>query len=143
MILVITGIACYFDKRENRIPNCLLMIGGFVEILLSVFLVIYRQDWWYLPEMVVKVVLFFFLVWPVYQIGGLGAGDCKLLLLIGMFLPIKKSIYIYISSMVLAAVIGVIRNTVRILFLKKDPVSGIHFSYYIFAVLLAMSICSF
>ena len=141
VILGVTGIACYFDKRESRIPNRLLLLGGFVEILFSMFLVVYRQDWWYIPEIIVRSVLFFFLLWPVYQIGGLGAGDCKLLLFIGMFLPIKISIFIYISSMVLAAGIGVARNAIRIVFLKISPVSGIHFSFYIFAVLLALIIC--
>ena len=139
ILFLFTGLATGYDLRTGKIPNRLLLLAGVSGIVFCIFLMFYRQDYWYLLPCLIKFFFVFVLIWPIYQIGALGAGDCKLLLFIGMFLPIKTSIFVFISSMTLAAGFGLARNIIRLFFLKKQPVSGIHFSGCILlALILAM-----
>jgi len=48
--------------------------------------------------------------------------------MIGLYLPIKKSLIILVGSLVLAALYGSLRNVIRVLILKKDWLTGIHFA---------------
>lgn len=135
ILFLFAGAATFCDMCTGKIPNRLLISGGIVGIAFGIFHMFYRQDYWYLLPCLLKFFLLFFILWPIYQIGALGAGDCKLLLLIGTFLPMKISVFILISSMTLAAGVGISRNIIRHFFLKKQPISGIHFSG---CILLAM-----
>lgn len=78
--------------------------------------------------MAAEVIVLFICLWPVYATGGLGAGDCKLLLLAGVFLPVKQAVYVVINTF-FAASVGII---LLVLFCsvsgKKSELKSIRFA---------------
>lgn len=75
-------LACYFDLRQRRIPNRLLAIG----LLVALFLQLGSGDpsallTDYLAGFALGLVLFL----PLYLMGGMAAGDVKLMATVGAF----------------------------------------------------------
>lgn len=97
--------ACGFDYRKNRIPNVLIVMmmvlgmvwrlwgGGFWDML------------FYLVQTVAVMVLFY----PFFKIGGLGAGDVKLLGAAAGYLPFDKILAFLFCSLFIAAVIALVK----------------------------------
>lgn len=54
--------------------------------------------------MAAEVIILFICLWPVYAAGGLGAGDCKLFLMAGVFLPVKQAVFVVAATFFIAAV---------------------------------------
>ena len=125
-------VAAIQDYQTAKIKNYLVGIGMLVAVIL--FCVSLRDKATVLEiiftilEQLGNLFFLFMILFVFYKIKALGAGDCKLLLMIGLYLPIKKSLIILVSSLVLAAIYGSIRNAVRIFFLNKERLAGIRFA---------------
>lgn len=100
-ILAIT--AAWFDLRKNIIPNRLLFSGMGMGILLRTAEDILRKDSRDILSMAAEVAILFICLWPFYVMGGLGAGDCKLLLMTGVFLPVKQTVFVVTGTFFIAA----------------------------------------
>lgn len=103
-------VACYFDYRQGRIPNPLIVLlcvfgavlggvsGGFLSVLkfcgiaAGLTLALY----------------------PFFAIGALGAGDVKLLAVCGGFFPTDKILFFLFYSMLIAVVFSIIKIAGRI-----------------------------
>lgn len=96
-------IAAWFDLRKNIIPNRLLFSGMGIGILLRTAEDILRKDSPDILSMAAEVIVLFICLWPFYVMGGLGAGDCKLLLMTGVFLPVKQTIFVVTGTFFIAA----------------------------------------
>ena len=125
-------VAAIQDYRTAKIKNGLIMIGMLLAVVLFC---VSLQDKTAVLEIVFAILeqmgnifFLFMILFALYKVRALGAGDCKLLLMIGMYLPIEKSLIILVGSLILAAFYGSIRNVVRILFLKKPRLTGIRFA---------------
>lgn len=105
VLCLLLGIACYFDYRKGKIPNILLLlmavagwgycvwkggIGG------AVFFPLWSGG--------VMLVLY-----PVFKIGALGAGDVKLYGICAGCLPPDKFLFFLFFSMLIAAIISLIK----------------------------------
>lgn len=126
-------MAAVQDFRTAKIRNLLILTGMLTAILVNSIYFIREESsvhvkCFQLAEQIGNILILFIILYALYKAGALGAGDCKLLLMIGMYLPIKKSIEILIGSLVLAAVYGTVRNMVRIIWLKKERIAGIHYA---------------
>ena len=125
-------VAAIQDYQTAKIKNYLVGIGMLVAVIL--FCMLLRDKATVLEitftilEQLGNIFFLFMILFALYKVRALGAGDCKLLLMIGMYLPIEKSLIILVGSLVLAAFYGSIRNVVRILFLKKPRLTGIRFA---------------
>lgn len=87
--------------------------------------------------MVLEVTVLFFCLWPVYISGGLGAGDCKLLLTAGVFLPVKQAVIVVISTFFIAALEIILLRLVYRIKREKWKTGAIHFApSFLGAVLL-------
>jgi len=77
----------------------------------------------------------FILLWPFYLMNGLGAGDCKLLLMTGIYEQPERMVYILFFSFLLGAVWGLGKH-----FLQQTGFnSKIHFAPFIlFGTLLTI-----
>ncbi len=103
------GIACYFDYRKGRIPNLLLifmLISG--EILTGICGKPQDMIWFLLKSVVVVLILY-----PVFRIGALGAGDVKLYGICAGYLPRNKFLFFLFFSLLIAAVISLIKIMVQ------------------------------
>lgn len=104
VILTILAItAAWFDLRKNIIPNRLLFSGMGIGILLRVTADIISSNYSDILIMASAVIILFICLWPFYVTGGLGAGDCKLFLMTGVFLPVKQTIFIVAGTFFIAA----------------------------------------
>ena len=104
VILTILAImAAWFDLRKNIIPNRLLFSGIGIGILLRVTADIFSSNYSDILIMAAAVIILFICLWPFYVTGGLGAGDCKLFLMTGVFLPVKQTIFIVAGTFSIAA----------------------------------------
>lgn len=99
------GIACCYDYRSGRIPNFLVLI------MLAV-------GWWYhtvtegiwgMLSFLVGGVAVMLLLYPLFKIGALGAGDVKLYGICAGYFPGDKIIFFLFLSLLIAAIISVIK----------------------------------
>lgn len=86
--------------------------------------------------MAAEVIVLFICLWPVYVTGGLGAGDCKLLLLAGVFLPAKQAVFVIVSSFLIAAVGIILRGLIRSAKSERRKIHTIHFAPAFFIAVL-------
>lgn len=128
--------AAWFDLRGDKIPNRLVLCGMASGILLRITGDLLLDNLWDIPVLVPEFLLLFFCLWPIYQVGGLGAGDCKLLLIAGIFLPVKQAFFIFIASLFIAAIGGVLLLLTGKLLKKKQGMTKIHFSIPVLGALL-------
>ena len=97
--------ACGYDYKNNRIPNCLVVVIGVFGAGRQLF----REG---VPGMLTYLgvaVLVMALMYPFYKIGGLGAGDVKLLGVTAGYLPFKKILVFLFVSLLFAALISVVK----------------------------------
>lgn len=100
---ILAVMATWFDLRKNMIPNRLLFSGMGIGILFRATADILGKDPLDIFVMAAEVIVLFICLWPFYEMGGLGAGDCKLFLMTGMFLPVKQTTIIVVSTFFIAA----------------------------------------
>ena len=103
IVTVLAALASWFDLRRGIIPNRLLFPVIGVGLLLRITTDILNRDPLDIFTMMTEVILLFICLWHVYTTGGLGAGDCKLLLSAGVFLPAKQAVFVIVSSFFIAA----------------------------------------
>ncbi len=127
--------AAWHDLHRDKIPNHLILCGMVLGIILRIAKDILLKDLWDIPTLVLEFLSLFFCLWPVYQTGGLGAGDCKLLLVAGIFLPVKQALFVIIVSFIIAAAGGILQLAIKKALKKKVVTGKIHFSV---PLLLAM-----
>ncbi|MCI9438510.1 MAG: prepilin peptidase [Lachnospiraceae bacterium] len=103
-LCVLLTAACGYDYRDRRVPNYL--------ILLTAISGIGWRSWngmsgvlFYLGQ----ALLVMLLLYPFFKIGGLGAGDVKLLGVTAGYLPFEKVLAFLFCSLFVAAVISIIK----------------------------------
>ena len=107
MVVLCAGlmIACYFDYQKSRIPNLLvipLFLAGMGECL-------FRQgaaEGFFFCGRGICVML---LLYPLFKIGVLGAGDIKLYGVCAGYIPGKSFLYFFFVSMLIAAIFSLIK----------------------------------
>jgi len=104
MALVLGGLACVCDLRTRRIPNVLTFGGAAVALGYALAsrgfggLLTSLEGW--------GVGLALFL--PMFLLGGMGAGDVKLLACLGAWVGPLEAFWVAIYAMVAGGVMGVI-----------------------------------
>lgn len=104
ILCVFLVAACYYDYRRSRIPNWLvtfLFVMGIADNLLD-------GGVWALTGFFISVLLVVLTLYPFFKIGGLGAGDIKLLGVCAGYFPTGKIILFLFFSMLVAAIISFI-----------------------------------
>ncbi|MDE2343795.1 MAG: prepilin peptidase [Betaproteobacteria bacterium] len=81
------AVAAYHDLKARRVPNSLVLLGGVLAVALSLSMQSpsFRQ---LVEGAVVGLMLFL----PFYLMGKMGAGDVKLMVVVGAFLGVKGAL---------------------------------------------------
>ncbi len=103
--LLLLGLAVYFDLRYMRIPNAVILSG----ILGAIFLWIQRSDTGGVIEFLIYLMIPVIILYPVYLLGGLGAGDVKLFSALSVIVGWRFCLSIMIYSFIFGASIGILR----------------------------------
>lgn len=85
------------DLKTDRIPNSFILLGILAGIFGSLF------SGRALSDILLSVFLAFLLLYPLYMIGALGAGDVKLFMMIGSFQTVKEWMVILAGAFVIGA----------------------------------------
>ncbi|MDE6951736.1 MAG: prepilin peptidase [Lachnospiraceae bacterium] len=104
IVTVLAVLAAWFDLRKNIIPNRVVFPGIGIGILVRTASGILCGEPLDILVMTAEVIVLFICLWPVYTAGGLGAGDCKLFLMAGVFLPVKQAVFVVTFTFFIAAV---------------------------------------
>ena len=102
MILI---AAVYTDYRQNRIPNWIIIFG----LISGCFISYVYGGIGMLLEGLLAMVLPIVLLYPVFVIGGMGAGDLKLFAVVGSYLGIKGITISFISAFIVGATISLVK----------------------------------
>lgn len=103
------GIACYFDYRKGKIPNVLLIIMLVIGCAYRVLTGGIRGGTIFLLGGAGVMLM----LYPLFRIGALGAGDVKLYGVCAGYLPWNKFLFFLFFSLLIAAVISLIKMVIE------------------------------
>lgn len=104
-LCVMLAIACCYDYGRGRIPNFLLITMGLVGLIYNIAITGIQGGLVFLIESAVVMLL----MYPLFKIGVLGAGDVKLYGLCAGYLPRDKFLFFLFLSLLVAAIISLIK----------------------------------
>ena len=104
-LLMILIAAVYTDYRQNRIPNWIIVFG----LISGCFISYMYGGIGMLLEGLLGMVLPIVLLYPVFVIGGMGAGDLKLFAVVGSYLGIKGITISFVSAFIVGATISLMK----------------------------------
>ena len=105
VLCIFLCIACYFDYRQCRIPNPLILLGLTMGALRAVWLGGFPGA----LAVFVHAAAVVFVFYPLFQIGTLGSGDIKLFGLCAGYLPGEKILVFLFVTLMIAAVFSLFR----------------------------------
>lgn len=100
LLCLLLGIACVIDYHAKKIPNCLILLIGCSGVLQSFLSAGFAGTGSYLCK---SVMVFLFLL-PFYCIGGVGAGDVKLMAVCSGYFFQSEIIWFLFLSMLISAI---------------------------------------
>ena len=101
VLLLVLLLASLWDYKKGRIPNLILAIGA-IHGLLRVFY--YQNFLSHIPGILFPILI----LYPLYKIGTIGAGDIKLFSVMGFYLSFMETIYCMFLAFVIGAVVSLI-----------------------------------
>ena len=109
VVLLLTGIAMWSDLRTKKVPNRLILAGYLTGAILLINAPPDRLDG--LPDIVVRFVWRaawpILLLYPLFLLRGLGAGDIKLFSVLSVFYPCSILTQIMVYSLFIGAGISI------------------------------------
>ena len=104
-LCVFLAAACRYDYGERRIPNNLIIWTAAAGAVWRLWNERAPGLLWYLGQAVLVMAI----LYPLFKIGGLGAGDVKLLGVTAGYLPAEKILVFLFCSLLVAAMISVVK----------------------------------
>jgi prepilin peptidase CpaA len=103
LVCVLLIVAAYIDGKQLRVPNWLTYPMVFAGLVYSAF----AGGWAGLGDGVLGMFVGLACLLPLYAVGGMGAGDVKLLAGVGAWLGVSVTFYAFCVSTVVGAVMAV------------------------------------
>ena len=124
------------DLYWDRISNHLITIG----LITGLFYQIQKQGITAgILAVLVGIGISMILLYPLFLVRGIGAGDVKLFMVAGCFLDPKNLIYAMVAAFLIGAIMGLIKIILNNFMKKRQRPKTIHFSVPIlFGTLLIM-----
>ena len=108
LILLLT-VACCFDYRKAKIPNKLITAGLFLAVIKAVSEGFSSTAVGVVQEVLaicIQAIVITVILYPLYMLGVLGAGDVKLCCMCAVFLKGADCPQVFLKALFLAAVTG-------------------------------------
>lgn len=120
------------DAKKYQIPNILIMLGYITGLYLNLNQYGAKGMMYFTVELVIPILILFLL----FEIGCLGAGDIKLLSVLATMVGVALTMKTFILSVVIASLVIVILCVREKAMIKRK----LHYSYYIAAAYYFMQI---
>lgn len=129
LILVILALALYYDLRENKIKNLLTLPAAFVGLGLN----FWDQGWNGLLASVQGWLIPTLLLFVLYYINVMGAGDIKLFAALGAIMGLSFALESFVYTVFIGGVIAVVLLVVRGQFVSKMYRVALYFKLLLWA----------
>jgi prepilin peptidase CpaA len=103
LVCLILVVAAYIDGKQLRVPNWIT----YPMVLSGIAFCTWQQGWAGLGWSVGAMFVGLLTLLPLYAVGGMGAGDVKLMAGIGAWLGIRTTLYAFAVSVIVGAVMAV------------------------------------
>lgn len=103
LLILLLIAAVYTDFKYDKINNGIILTG----IVLGLFLRIMENGLQGICCAGFVILISFSMLYPLYRIGGLGAGDVKLLIMTGSFVPADMLLHIILYSFIIGAILSI------------------------------------
>lgn len=103
LLILLLIVAVLMDFAYDRIYNGWILFG----IMIGLSFRFLEFQWHGLYGAAVSMLFSFVLLYPLYKIGGLGAGDVKLFLMLGCFVRTEELLRMMTASFIIGAVFSV------------------------------------
>jgi prepilin peptidase CpaA len=102
VLLGLLGVAVVSDLLRHRIPNMLVLLG----LALGLVSQTYSGGVSGLGDSLLGMLICFGFFLPMYAVGGMAAGDVKLMAMVGSFLPVHYALWAALFSLIAGGVCG-------------------------------------
>ncbi len=109
VLIGLLGVAVVSDLRRHRIPNLLILVG----LVLGLLSQTYSGGVSGLGDGLLGLLIGFGMFLPMYALGGMAAGDVKLMAVAGSFLPPHFALWAGFFSLIYGGVCGLLIVLVR------------------------------
>jgi prepilin peptidase CpaA len=109
VLIGLLGVAVVSDLRRHRIPNLLILAG----LTLGLASQTYSGGISGMGDGLLGLLIGFALFLPMYALGGMAAGDVKLMAMVGSFLPPHYALWAVFFSLIWGGVCGFLIVLVR------------------------------
>ncbi|POA29681.1 MULTISPECIES: prepilin peptidase [unclassified Pseudomonas] len=109
LLIGLLGVAVVSDLLRHRIPNTLVLLG----LALGLAGQMYSGGVSGLGDGLLGILICFALFLPMYALGGMAAGDVKLMAMVGSFLPFHYALWAALFSLIAGGVCGFLIVLVR------------------------------
>jgi len=109
LLIGLLGVSVVSDLLHHRIPNLLILLG----LALGLAGQAYSGGASGLEDGLLGLLIGFALFLPMYALGGMAAGDVKLMAMVGSFLPFHYAIWAALFSLIAGGVCGFLIVLVR------------------------------
>ena len=98
-------VACLYDYKSRKIPNPLILLIMGIGIIRGYCL----ENRYGLGKYAIVFAVVVFLLYPLFRIGGLGAGDVKLMSVCAGFFPAEEAFYFLFISLLFSAIFSIFK----------------------------------
>ena len=132
ILVLLSFLAAILDYFKGKIPNLLIITGCCYGLIRMIY---YHDFLKSIPGILFPIIVLF----PIYKIGVIGAGDIKLFSMLGFYFTFMETVFCIFSAFVLGAVISMFcfirygnfaeRISYLVSYLRESFLAG-HFRYY-------------
>jgi prepilin peptidase CpaA len=139
-VILLLVVASVFDYRTRRIPNWLVLSGVLYGVVYNAVLPPTPHDNVLFPFLGLALGLLLFL--PLYLLRAMGAGDVKLLAMVGAFLGPGDTFHAALATMIVGGVLAILLVLIKgkALLMLQNLASAFHLNFLSVASGLAPSL---
>lgn len=103
LLILLLIAAVIMDYKYDRIPNVIIVFG----LATGLFFRFRETGWHGIFSAGVVILISFCILYPLFCIGGIGAGDVKMLLMTGSFVSVDKQLHVMMFSFIIGALLSI------------------------------------